>query len=64
MPANPPTSNARLRFGNQPLESGSVLIAPHPQFAHLKILDHAVQPVEMIVVRVRQRDQVDALDSP
>ena len=36
---------------------------PNPQFVHLKIRDHAVQPVQMIVMRVRQRHYVQLLNS-
>src|SRR5277367_1089988 len=54
----------RTRLRQQHQKCRRLLIPPNPQFAHLEVRDHAVQPIQMIVMRVRQRHHVEPLNPP
>src|ERR1700690_3384528 len=54
-------NTSRARLCKQHFESWSYLIAPDPQFSHAEIGNHRVQAVEMVVMRVRERDNVKLL---
>jgi len=55
---------ALFRFREQRFESRRFLIAPDPQFAYAEIIEDTVQAIQVIVMRVREGDDVDLLKSP
>jgi len=55
--------SARAGFREQGFEGGRFFVAANPQFGNAKILDDGVEAVEMVVVRVGERDDVEALEA-
>src|SRR5437016_8608607 len=53
----------RLGFCEHMAIASGILISSHPKFADAKISQHRRHPAEMIFMRMRHHDRIDAFES-
>src|SRR5690348_15262145 len=50
-------------FGEQVPIGGGIFIASDPQLTDLKIIQHGSQAIDVVVMRVREQNHIEALNS-